>query len=106
LCFALAGEPLSFACPKESNQRKYTPEPQPAKRRPVPSSVMIVGVAEKLASKQRSLKQFQRKTPHRSRPPRLRQWGLIARKRAVHNFVASQLVAYANLIWHFVVSST
>jgi len=31
LFFALAGESLSFACPKESNQRKYTPEPQPAK---------------------------------------------------------------------------
>jgi hypothetical protein len=30
--FALAGESLSFACTKESNQRKYTPEPQPAKK--------------------------------------------------------------------------
>jgi hypothetical protein len=36
---------------------------------------MIAGAAEKLAPEKQSLRQFQRKTPRRSHPPWLRQWG-------------------------------
>jgi len=52
---------------------------------------VICGAAEKLAPEKQSLKQFQRKTPRKSRSPRLRQWGLLRALRG-YNFVASQLV--------------
>jgi len=77
---------------KEKSPKERPPQRHSRpKKRPVPSSGAIAGAAEKLASKQRSLKQFQRKTPRRSRPPRLRQWGLLRALRE-YNVVASQLV--------------
>jgi hypothetical protein len=45
------------------------------------------------ASKQRSLRQFQRRTPRRSHPPRLRQWGLLRALRE-YNVVDTHLVVY------------
>jgi hypothetical protein len=81
--FVYSNKKVSKKMPPQSHSRP--------KRRPVPSSGAIGGAAEKLASKKRSLRQFQRKTPRRSHPPRLRQWGRLRASR-VYNIVATQLV--------------
>jgi hypothetical protein len=90
--FRLCWRVTFFCLSKRNVTKEKTPQSRSRpKRRPVPSSGVIDGAAEKLAPEIQSLKQFQRKTPRRSRPPRLRQWGLLRASREYY-IVASQLL--------------